>query len=89
MVYDAHGADTDLVIDKGRGHALKDNTVYDAMQFMYQRLTGSGVTKDKPLTKENPNWKSMGKLMKFDQDQIIKDISADYIKVLGKQVNLD
>jgi hypothetical protein len=49
MVYDAHGADTDLVIDKGRGHALKDNTVYDALQYMYQRLPGSGVTKDKPL----------------------------------------
>ena len=49
MIYNALGATTDLVTDKGRGHIILDNTPYDALQFMYENIEGSGVTKANPL----------------------------------------
>ena len=83
------GAVTQVVIDKGRGHLILENTPHDAYQYMYERLPDSGVTKDTPLKPDDPHWKRKGTLRKFDQNEIIEHIKRDYFKALGKTVTLN
>ena len=56
---------------------------------MYERIPDSGVTSERPLKPDDPNWKSKGVLRKFDQNEIIDLIKNDYFKALGKEVTLD